>query len=368
MHDQETVLGDCFADDGEIKVPFVEHGFGFGLKLGAQNHQHAFLGFGQHHFVGGHVEFAGWHFFKVQTHTKVALVAHFNRGTGQARGTHILDRDHGTGGHQFKRGFHQALFGEGVTDLHCGAFVFDRVVKFGRCHCGTANTVAAGFRTKVHNGHADAGGCGVENLVCVGQTGGKCVHKAVAVIGRVKADFAANGRHAKAVAVAANACDHTVHQLARLVVIGRPEAERVHGCDGTGTHCKDIAQNAANAGRRTLIGFDIRRVVVAFHLEDQRLTVTDINDARVFAGAANDLRSFGGQGAQPFLGRLIGTMFVPHRREDPKLGKGGFAPDDIQKTFVFVVIDPVAGDKVWRDGWFGHGADIPLADMAVLLE
>ena len=45
VQDQESVFGDGFAHYGKIKVPFVEHGFGFGLFLGPQHHQHAFLAF-----------------------------------------------------------------------------------------------------------------------------------------------------------------------------------------------------------------------------------------------------------------------------------------------------------------------------------
>jgi hypothetical protein len=61
-------------------------------------------------------------------------------------------------------------------------------------------------------------------------------------------------------------------------------------------------------------------------------------------------------------------MFVPHGRKNTKLGETGFAPDDVEKALIFIVIDTVAFYKLWRDGWFGHGADIPLADMAVLLD
>ena len=56
-----------------------------------------------------------------------------------------------------------------------------------------------------------------------------------------------------------------------------------------------------NAGRRPLIGFDVAGVVVRFHLEHKRLTVPDIDDARVLTRTAYDLRAGGGQGAQPLL-------------------------------------------------------------------
>ena len=48
---------------------------------------------------------------------------------------------------------------------------------------------------------------------------------------------------------------------------------------------------ASNPGRRSLIGLDIRGMVVALHLEDHGLAVPDVDDAGVFARTADDLRS-----------------------------------------------------------------------------
>ena len=189
-----------------------------------EDHEHALLALGEHHLVGGHVQFALRHFFKVKTHAEAALVAHFNGGTGQASSAHVLDRDDGTGRHQFERRFHQALFGEGIADLHGGALFLDRVVEFGGGHGGAADAVAACFGAEVDDGHADARGGGVEDFVGLGEACGKGVDEAVAVVGRIEADFAADSGHAKAVAVAANARDNAVHQLAGLVVVGRAEA------------------------------------------------------------------------------------------------------------------------------------------------
>jgi hypothetical protein len=53
-----------------------------------------------------------------------------------------------------------------------------------------------------------------------------------------------------------------------LGMIGLAEAQRVHGRDGPCAHGEDIAQDAADAGRRALVGLDVGGVVVAFHLED----------------------------------------------------------------------------------------------------
>jgi hypothetical protein len=67
--------------------------------------------------------------------------------------------------HQLQAGFQQALFGEGVADLHGGALFLDGVVEFGRGHGRAADAVAAGLGAEIDDRQADAGGGGVEDLV-----------------------------------------------------------------------------------------------------------------------------------------------------------------------------------------------------------
>ena len=54
------------------------------------------------------------------------------------------------------------------------------------------------------------------------------------------------------------------------------------------------------------------------------------------AGATDDLRAFGGQSAQPFLGGFVGAVLVPHGREDAKLGKRWLTAHDLQDARVLV--------------------------------
>ena len=301
VHNEEAIFGNGFAHDGKIQIPFLKDGFGFGLKLGFQHHQHALLRFREHHLVGGHIDFALRDLFQIQSHAKATLVAHLHGGAGQTRRAHVLNGDHGTGLHQLQRGFHQAFFGERVADLNGGALFFDGVVKLCRRHGRTTNPVAAGLGTEVHNRHAHTGGGGIEDHVGLHEARRKGVHQTVAVVGGVKAHFAADTRHTKAVAVAADAFDHTVYQLAGLVMRRLAKGQRIHRRDGPRAHGENITQNAANTGGGTLIGLDVGGVVVAFHLEDDRVAITDVHDTGVFAGATDHLRAGGRQGAQPFL-------------------------------------------------------------------
>ena len=366
MEDDETVFGDGFTDDCEIEVPFFEHSAGFGLELWIQNHEHPLLGFREHHLVGGHVGFTLGNAVQFQLNAQVTFVAHLYGGTGEASRTHVLNGDHSARAHQFHAGFHQAFFGERVTNLNGGAFFLDGVVEFSRCHRRTANTVTTCFRTEVHNRHADARRRRVEDLVRVSEASRESVHEAVAGIRRVETNLTTNGRHAEAVAVAANALNHAVDELFGFRVIGCTERERVHRCNRTGAHCEYVAEDAADTRCRTLIGFDVGRVVVAFHFEHDRLTVADIDNTSVLARTADHLRAFGRQTAEPFLGRLIRTVFVPHRREDAQLGKCRLSSDNLEDTFILIWLEAVSSNQVFGDFRIVHGLS-PQAGSAVLL-
>ena len=118
----------------------------------------------------------------------------------------------------------------------------------------------------------------------------------------MEVDLAADRRHAEGVAVAADAGDDAGDQMAGLGVVRRAEAQRVHRRDRPRAHGEDVAQDAADAGRRALIGLDVGGVVVALHLEDDRLAVADVDDAGVLARAA-------GSPAAPVVGSVRSHFF-----------------------------------------------------------
>ena len=141
--------------------------------------------------------------------------------------------------------------------------------------------------------------------------------------------MSANRRHAEGIAIAANARHDARYEVARFGMIGRAEAQRVERRNRARAHGEDVAQNAANARRRTLIGLDIGRVVVALHFEDAGQTIADIDDARVFARTLNNPRGFGGQTAQMEPRGFIRAMLVPHGRENAELGQRWLAADQL---------------------------------------
>jgi hypothetical protein len=165
VEDEEAVLGDRLAHDGEVEVPLVEDRLRLGLLLGAEHHEHPLLAFRQHHLVGGHARFALRDAVEVEADAEAALVAHLDRRAGEARRAHVLDRDHGAGRHEFEAGLEQALFGEGVAHLHGRALLLDRVVELGRGHGRAAHAVAPRLGAEIDDGHADAARGRVEDRV-----------------------------------------------------------------------------------------------------------------------------------------------------------------------------------------------------------
>ena len=163
-------------------------------------------------------------------------------------------------------------------------------------------------------GHADAHG----------------VDQDVAVVGGVEGALAAHGRHADAVAVAADAGDHARDEVPGLGVAGLAEAERVKDGDRPGAHGEDVAQDAAHARRRALVGLDEGRVVVALHLEDGDLAVADVDHARVLARAVHDPGGLGREFGEVDLRGLVGAVLAPHDREDAELDEVRRAAENLR--------------------------------------
>jgi len=62
-------------------------------------------------------------------------------------------------------------------------------------------------------------------------------------------------------------------------MVDAAEPQRIHHSDRPRTHRQDVADDAADAGGRTLVGLREARVIVALGLERHCPTVTDIDDA-----------------------------------------------------------------------------------------
>ncbi len=211
------------------------------------------------------------------------------------------------------------------------------------------DAVASGLRAQIHDRHADAGGGRVENLVLLRDADRHGVDEVVAIVARMEAHRAAHGRHAEAIAVAADAGDHAGHQMPGLGMFGIAERERIQAGDRPRAHGEHVAQNAADTGGGALIGLDIARVVMALHLEHASQAVADIDDSGILARALDDVRPLGRQAAQMHFGGLVRAVLVPHRRKNAELGQARFAADQVEHALILVRLEAVLGDQFGGD-------------------
>jgi len=101
-----------------------------------------------------------------------------------------------------------------------------------------------------------------------------------------------------AVAVTGDAGDHAFNQAGRARRLQRTETQRIQQRDRPRAHREDIANDAADTGRRTLVRLDERRMIVRFDLEDGGQAVADIDRAGVFPRSLENLRPAGRQGSK----------------------------------------------------------------------
>ena len=98
----------------------------------------------------------------------------------------------------------------------------------------------------------------------------------------IEIHFASDDGHTETVAVIANATDHAVEQPLGLRVVEVTEAQRIQLGNGARAHGKDVAVDATNTGRRSLVRLEGTRVVVTLNLERTTDAITDVHNAGVF--------------------------------------------------------------------------------------
>src|SRR5207253_1550789 len=101
-------------------------------------------------------------------------------------------------------------------------------------------------------------------------------------------------RNADAVAVAGDPRHHVLeevaiplhHRIVGLPIPDRTETKGVQARDGARAHGQDIADDAADSGRRALVRLDRRWVVVRLDLHGHADPVADVDDAGVLQALA----------------------------------------------------------------------------------
>ena len=173
------------------------------------------------------------------------------------------------------------------------------------------DAVATGARADGKQDVAHAMGGRLDEILLLQDADAHRVDERVPGVARGEVHFSAERRHAHAVAVVADAADDTSEQIAvaRLVEGAKPEA--VEQRDGTRAHRKDVAEDAARAGRRPLVGFDGRWMVMRLDLECDRPSARQPQHAGVFTGTLDDLGTGRGECLEDRPRMLVGAMLAP---------------------------------------------------------
>lgn len=143
-------------------------------------------------------------------------------------------------------------------------------------------------------------------------------------------------------------------------MVGRAEAQRVDHGHRAGAHRDDVADDAADAGRGTLVGLDVGRVVVRLDLEGHRVTLADVHHARVLADADEHGVGLGGllaELAEVDLGGLVRAVLGPHDRVHGEFGAGGAAAEDLHHPLVLVLLQAEFGPGQLDVGGSGRVLD-----------
>ena len=180
----------------------------------------------------------------------------------------------------------------------------------------------------------------------------------IAAVAGLELGFAAQVRHAKAVAVTGDAADHAFDNGV-IPVYGFPfnarfrldgtKAERVHDRERPRAHGEDVAQDAADAGGRALVRLDVAGMVVRLDFEGAGPAVAHVDDAGIFARPLDHAVAFGGQALEVHAAGFVRAVFAPHHAEDAQLSERRNPAQCRQDAFVLV-----RGDAVRSQQFRGH--------------
>ena len=317
VEDPQRAAGGDGADDGRPHLPpgadrehLVEGG-------GLDDGQHPLLRLAGHDLERLEARLAPRHLRHVDVHADTAAAGRLGGGAGEARAPEVLDADDQAGVEQVEAGLDQALLLERVADLHARALgrVVGVVAEAGRGqHRHAADAVAPGGRAEQHGQVPHARRLAQHQALVREDAEAEDVDQRVVLVGLVEDGLAADGRYAHRVAVAADAGDDALGDPPAAGVVERAEPQRVHQRDGAGAHREDVAEDAADACRRPLVGLDGRGVVVALDAERDRQPVAHVDHAGVLPGPDHHVAALGGQAAQVDAARLVGAVLGPHDR------------------------------------------------------
>ena len=297
-----------------MELPAVEHGLDLIEQLGPDDSDHSLLALGDHDLPRLHLVLAQRDAVEVDVDAGLAA-GHLGERGGEPGGTAVLQRLDEPGLDELERGLDQLLAGERVAHLNGRPLLGRAFAKLlAREHGGAADPIAAGGGAVQEEQVAGAEGARSQDAYAWEQAHAHRVDEAVARVGPVEDRLAADGRHADAVAVVADARDRAPEAPARLA-----EAQAVEQRHWPRTHRDDVAQNPADPGGGALERLDRARVVMALDLERDRLALAEVDHTGVLAGPLQHALARAREALQQARRVLVAAVLRPEQREDRQL-------------------------------------------------
>ena len=246
---------------------------------------------------------------------------------------------------QLETAFDQDFFGEGVPDLHRGAFrrsAFGERV--GRENGRPTDSVTTRASAEQNDEVPDSLRVREVKVFVAKCSDGQGVDERVCLIDRVEPRLTPDVGQSKTVSVERDAADDAVHHTIRVGVVDCAKPQCVHHRDGPSAHRNDVADDSANAGRGTLEGLDVGGVVVALNLERDRPTFADVDNTRVLAHSDHEvLRHLGcdflTELAKVNLRRFIRAVFRPHHGIHRQFAARRTTPKDVANLLILVRLE-----------------------------
>jgi len=124
------------------------------------------------------------------------------------------------------------------------------------------DAITPGFGADIDYRIAHTLGPGKKEFVLFSQPDTADIDQRILGVAGVKINLATDSRDAKSIAVARNTTYHTFCNRPVFRFVEWSKAQRIQDSYRPGAHGENITQNAAHTSGRTLIGLDIRGVVM----------------------------------------------------------------------------------------------------------
>src|SRR5258707_117079 len=129
------------------------------------------------------------------------------------------------------------------------------------------NAVAARLSAHVDHGIANTLRLPVKHFILLEDAQSENIHQRISDVPLFEDALTAHCGHDEAVAVMRNAGNHALQNTPVARNVERTKAQGIHHGNGAGSHGEDVAQDAADSGRRALKRLYKTRMVVRFDLE-----------------------------------------------------------------------------------------------------